>query len=58
MSYCIPWPHKKIYTDTKITKIGAFIAKSQAHPVFRAAILNFQFLAGKLGASILVPAIF
>ena len=30
-----------IYTDTKITKIGAFIAKLQAHPVFRAAILNF-----------------
>ena len=30
-----------IYTDTKITNIGAFIAKSQAHPVFRAAILNF-----------------
>ena len=30
-----------IYTDTKITKIGAFIAKLQTHPVFRAAILNF-----------------
>ena len=30
-----------IYTDTKITKFGAFIAKLQAHPVFRAAILNF-----------------
>ena len=32
-----------IYTDTRITKIGAFIAKLQAHPVFRAAILNFEF---------------
>ena len=32
-----------IYTDTKTTKIGAFIAKSQAHPVFRAVILNFEF---------------
>ena len=30
-----------IYTDTKITKIGAFIPKLQTHPVFRAAILNF-----------------
>ena len=32
-----------IYTDTKITKIGTFIAKLQAHSVFRAAILKFFF---------------
>ena len=44
-----------IYTDTKITKIGAFIAKLQAHPVFRAAILNF---CGKTQNYDLVPAIF
>ena len=36
-----------IYTDTKTIKIEAFIANLQAHPVFRAAILNFEFLAGK-----------
>ena len=44
-----------IYTDTKITKIGAFIAKLQAHPVFRAAILNFEFFAGKPRATIWFP---
>ena len=47
-----------IYTDTKITKIGAFIAKSQAHSVFRAAILNFQFFGGKTQSFDLVPAFF
>ena len=47
-----------IYTDSKITKIGAFIAKLQAHPVFRAAILNFEFFSGKTESYDLVPAIF
>ena len=42
-----------IYTDTKITKIGAFIAKLQAHSVFRAAILNF--FSGKPRATIWFP---
>ena len=32
-----------IYTDTKTIKIEAFIANLQAHPVFRAAILNLNF---------------
>ena len=41
-----------IYTDTKTIKIEAFIANLQAHPVFRAAILNFEFLAGKPRATI------
>ena len=45
-----------IYTDTKTTKIGAFTAKLQAHPVFRAAILNFEFLAGKPRATIWFPS--
>ena len=40
-------------TDTKITKIGAFTAKLQAHPVFRVAILNF--FAGKPRATIWFP---
>ena len=31
-----------IYTVTTITEIGAFIAKLQAHPVFRAAIGAFD----------------
>ena len=44
-----------IYTDTKTIKIEAFIANLQAHPVFRAAILNFEFLAGKPGATIWFP---
>ena len=39
-----------IYTDTKI---GAFIAKLQAHSVFRAAILNF--FSGKPRATIWFP---
>ena len=42
-----------IYTDTKITKIGAFIAKLQALSVFRAAILNF--FSGKPRATIWFP---
>ena len=45
-----------IYTDTKTTKIGAFTAKLQAHPVFRAVILNFEFLAGKPRATIWFPS--
>ena len=44
-----------IYTDTKTIKIEAFIANLQAHPVFRAAILNFEFLAGKPRATIWFP---
>ena len=44
-----------IYTDTKTIKIEAFIANLQAHPVFRAAILNFEFLAGKPKATIWFP---
>ena len=44
-----------IYTDTKSIKIEAFIANLQAHPVFRAAILNFEFLAGKPRATIWFP---
>ena len=36
----------------KPLKFEAFIAKLQAHPVFRAAILNFEFLAGKPRAAI------
>ena len=47
-----------IYTDTKTIKIEAFIANLQAHPVFRAAILNFEFLAGKLRATIWFPLFF
>ena len=47
-----------IYTDTKTTKIGAFTGKLQAHPVFRAAILNFGFLAGKPRARIWFPSFF
>ena len=42
-----------IYTDTKITKIGTFIAKLQAHSVFRAAILNF--FSGKPRSTIWFP---
>ena len=45
-----------IYTDTKTTKIRAFTAKLQAHPVFRAAILNFELLAGKPRATIWFPS--
>ena len=44
-----------IYTDNKTIKIEAFIANLQAHPVFRAAILNFEFLAGKPRATIWFP---
>ena len=44
-----------IYTDTKTIKIEAFIANLQAHPVFRAAILNFEFLARKPRATIWFP---
>ena len=44
-----------IYTDTKTIKIEAFTANLQAHPVFRAAILNFEFLAGKPRATIWFP---
>ena len=44
-----------IYTDTQTIKIEAFIANLQAHPVFRAAILNFEFLAGKPRATIWFP---
>ena len=44
-----------IYTDTKTIKIEAFIANLQAHPVFREAILNFEFLAGKPRATIWFP---
>ena len=44
-----------IYTDTKTIKIEAFIANLQAHTVFRAAILNFEFLAGKPRAMIWFP---
>ena len=44
-----------IYTGTKTIKIEAFIANLQAHPVFRAAILNFEFLAGKPRATIWFP---
>ena len=44
-----------IYTDTKTIKIEAFIAYLQAHPVFRAAILNFEFLARKPRATIWFP---
>ena len=44
-----------IYTDTKTIKIEAFIANLQAHPVFRAVILNFEFLAGKPRATIWFP---
>ena len=47
-----------IYTDTKTIKIEAFIANLQAHPVFRAAILNFEFLAGKPRATICFPLFF
>ena len=47
-----------IYTDTKTIKIEAFIANLQAHPVFRAAILNFEFLAGKPSATIWFPLFF
>ena len=47
-----------IYTDTKTIKIEAFIANLQAHPVFRAAILNFEFLAGKPRATIWFPLFF
>ena len=44
-----------IYTNTKITKTGAFIAKLRENPVFRAAILNFELLAGKPRATGWVP---
>ena len=47
-----------IYTDTKTIKIEASIANLQAHPVFRAAILNFEFLAGKPRATIWFPLFF
>ena len=47
-----------IYTDTKTIKIEAFIANLQAHPVFRAAILNFEFFGGKTKSYDLVPVIF
>ena len=47
-----------IYTDTKTIKIDAFIANLQAHPVLRAAILNFEFLAGKPRATIWFPLFF
>ena len=47
-----------IYTDTKTIKIEAFIAYLQAHPVFRAAILNFEFLARKPRATIWFPLFF
>ena len=47
-----------IYTDTKTIKIEAFTANLQAHPVFRAAILNFEFLAGKPRATIWFPLFF
>ena len=45
-----------IYTDSETTKIGTFTAKLQAHPVFRVAILNFEFLAGKSRAAIWFPS--
>ena len=44
-----------IYTDTKTIKIEAFIANLQSRPVVRAAILNFEFLAGKPRATIWFP---
>ena len=47
-----------IYTDTQTIKIEVFIANLQAHPVFRAAILNFEFLAGKPRATIWFPLFF
>ena len=47
-----------IYTDTKTIKIEAYIANLQVHPVFRAAILNFEFLAGKPRATIWFPLFF
>ena len=45
-----------IYTDNKTTKMGVFTAKLQAHPVFRAAIFNFEFLAGKPRATVWFPS--
>ena len=47
-----------IYAGTKISKIGVFIAKLQAHPVSRAAIFNFEFLARKPRATIWFPPFF
>ena len=40
-----------IFIDTKITGIGAFIAKLQANQIFMAAILNFEILAGNRKAT-------
>ena len=40
-----------IGVDTKITEIGAFITELQANAISMAAILNFEFSAGKRKAT-------